>query len=361
MRLNQCRSPHDIGDIRKRRWRRAVWVLGTSRTGVVLGGQRGFSPVDWKFHSTLVSSPILSDCRQQASQRGNARVFRETSENHGIVLEDEQMAFGVKRREQGDDIWQQYPSQHRGSHAGRCSWADLPAACQPSAGRASVDFEPERAKLCSPSTGASGQHGRLVTQPCGKKTGTRLIGALARGVGAEAVAEVIRAWNGSLVPMAGVYIPHDANVPTKGAARLTFPTLARKINLGSFTLCRAFPTYGWALMRFGKRLGRPGWHSRTDRPVVTPDGDKLPPLALVVWRITEGHHNERDYQVDTVQGWRLVITLADALRTWRKLIALHDYSRNVVDAALRTSRPVTQMRAMMDRAGGLSPDPGKSP
>lgn len=346
--------PHDIVDIETTMEGGQFGVCWDFCELALSSVGKELSPVDWKFHFyPWFRHPSYRIAGGKPRNEETLEYFEKLRENHDIVLADEQMAFWEsKRREQGDDIWQQYPSTIEEATRAVVAGQIYPLlASYRQAGRV-CDFEPELGQplYCFFDLGASDNMAGWLMQPCGKDWNA-LDWCAGEGVGAEAVAEVIRAWERKFSPMAGVYIPHDANITDKGSGKTYLSQLlACKINPRIVHVVPRIPDVWMGVNEVRKRLSRVWWHSRTDRPVVTPDGDKLP---SGVGRL------ENYRKVITTSGITKSIPFkdgvcdhtADALRTWAEADSLSMITAGTVDAAPRSSRPVTQMRAMMGLRG----------
>ena len=104
--------PHDIVDIETTMEGGQFGVCWDFCELALSSVGKELSPVDWKFHFyPWFRHPSYRIAGGKPRNEETLEYFEKLRENHGIVLEDEQMAFWEsKRREQGDDIWQQYPS-----------------------------------------------------------------------------------------------------------------------------------------------------------------------------------------------------------------------------------------------------------
>jgi hypothetical protein len=241
---------------------------------------KALSPADWKLHFfSWLGHPSY---RLKGRVAGNAETFRyfaELREAYGVVVDAEQMAwYEARRRELQDEIWQQYPTV-----IDECDKALVVGAIFPEMGSVRLQgrvrdypLEPGLPVFSFWDLGSSDNMAGWLIQPTPKDINV-FAWCCGEGAGAAGVAEVIRAWEREYGAIAGHFLPHDANITDKGSG-LTYlrQLVACGIPAHIITVVPRTPDVWTGINETRKRLPRLWFHSRCDKEVVAPDGQRLP-------------------------------------------------------------------------------------
>jgi len=240
---------------------------------------RDLSPADWKLHFfSWLGHPSYRLLGRQASDGDILKYFADLRESHGVEVTPEQAAwYEARRRELQDEIFQQYPTV-----IDECDKALVAGAIYPqmSTLRMQGRIREFPAELGLPlftfwDLGSSDNTAGWLIQPAGKDINI-LDWAASEGAGAAGVAEVIRAWERAHRPIAGHYLPHDADITDKGSGKTYRAQLIEAgIPAHIITVVPRTPDVWVGVNEVRKRMPRMWFHSRTDREV-TVDDQRLP-------------------------------------------------------------------------------------
>jgi hypothetical protein len=318
---------------------------------------KSLSQVDWKLQFfPWWNHPLYQLPGRKATHQSSIQYFAELKEKHGIVLSDERMAWWeAKRQEQGEEMWQQFPSTidevDRAVVAGQI-YSEM--ATLREKGRV-CEFELEKGQPLYTfwDLGASDNVAGWLLQPCGKDWNI-IDWSASEGAGAHSVAEVMRAWERMHGPIAGHYLPHDANTTDKGSGKTYVAQLLEAgIPKRLVRIVPRTPDVWVGVNEVRKRLMKLWFHSRTDVEIALPDGSKLPS------------------GVGRLENYRKVITAstnvmksiavkdgvcdhtADALRTWAEADSLGMIRpvTNDSPASVSSTEPKKRLQAIMGMRG----------
>lgn len=251
-----------------------VFKLGLRSAGSAL------TPLDWRIHFfPWQNHPSYRLPGYAPTEVETKRYFAEIKAKHGIDIPlDRQAWYEIKRREQGEDMFQQFPTVVE-----ECDLAIVAGQIFPimttlrSKGRIR-EFEPEpnMPKFTFWDLGASDNSAGWLIQPCGKDDNW-LDWCAGEGVGAKGIADVIHAWETKHGAIAHHYVPHDANITDKGSGK-TF--LAQLVEAGiprhRITVVNRTPDVWVGINDLRSLLVRAYFHSRTDVEHTSETGAALP-------------------------------------------------------------------------------------
>lgn len=295
---------------------------------------KALSAADWKlFFFPWYNHPSYRLPGQRAHNHETLEYFRKLEEEHGLSIPDERQAFyEAKKREQGDDIYTQFPSV-----VSECDRLIVPGQIFPemTALRARgqvTDFqqEPGLPLFTSWDLGSSDNIAGSLIQPAGKAHNV-LDWTAGEGKGAPAVAEVIRRWEAQYGVIAGNLLPHDAEITDKGSGKTYVQQLIEcGIQQNKITVVPRIPDK-WVGINEVRRLLPNFWfHARTDKPLMTETGDKLP---SAVERM-EGYRKAIDHSTGVAKPYPvgdICSHYADSVRTYAEAL-----SRSLVVAHVET-------------------------
>jgi hypothetical protein len=241
---------------------------------------KDLSPADWRLHFFSWTGHPSYRLKGRKAQNAETFVyFHDLLEQYGVTVDDEQMAwYESRRRELADEIWQQYPTV-----IDECDKALVIGAIYPEMGSVRLqgrvrDFPLE---IGVPTftfwdLGSSDNMAGWLIQPAGKDINVYAF-CCGEGAGAAGVAEVIRSWEREHGPIAGHFLPHDANITDKGSG-LTYlkQLIASGIPAHIITVVPRTPDVWAGISEVRKRIPRMWFHSRCDKELTVQDGQKFP-------------------------------------------------------------------------------------
>lgn len=307
--------------------------------------------VDWKlqfFPWWRHPSYDLPGCRPYNQE--TLDYFAKLEKTHGLSLPDSRQAWWEKRRiEQGDDMWQQYPST-----IDECDMAVVAGqiyaemATARSKGRV-TEFEPEPGQPIFTfwDLGASANTAGWLIQKCGRDWNA-LDFCVGEGAGASAVAEVMRSWERQHGPIAHHYVPHDAKITDKGSGKTYLSQLvAAGIPQRMITVVPRTPDVWVGIDEVRNRILKIWWHTRCDVETILPDGSKLP---SGVGRI-ENYRRTVNASTGILRSMPFKDNVcdhaADALRTFAEADSLGLVHGSTADSPARLGSPVTKLKSVM--------------
>ena len=258
--------------------------------------------------------------------------FAEIEKSHGLKIPIERQAwYEAKKREQGEDVFQQFPTTIE-----ECDRQIVPGQIYPemkrvrSEGRVKA-FNPERGRpfFTCWDLGSSDNMAGWLTQPTGRDH-CFFEWCAGEGAGAASVAEVIREWERKYGPIAGHLVPHDADLTDKGSGKTYVAQLVEcGIPRSSIIVVPRIPDLWVGVNEVRKILPNCWFHPATDEPIATEAGAKLP---SGVGRL-EGYRKKLDQSTGITRDVPVKDCCdhtADALRTYAEAL-----SRNLVRADVK--------------------------
>lgn len=236
------------------------------------------SAIDWKLHffPWWTHPEYVLPGRKPTNDAETVRYFKELEELYGIFIEpDRQAWYEIKKREQGDAMFQEFPS-----HVGECDRAAVVGMIYPqmalvrTQGRIrEFNHDPVLPIYACFDCGGDSLSGFLV-QPSRRDINV-LDWQGTDGGGSAGVAEMVRRWeseHGIIIDK--VVMPHDADQKDKGSTK-TFRTQVEEAGIKSsrIVIVPRIPSV-WTGIDWTRRLMPRMWfHVRCDKPKITPDGE----------------------------------------------------------------------------------------
>ena len=305
--------------------------------------------LDWQmqFYS-WVNHPsyILPGAKPQ--REDTKKYFAKIKADHGLdVPLDRQAWYEKKKREQGEDMFQQFPTVVED-----CDRQIIPGQIFPemktvrSQGRVrEFNQEVGHPRFTCWDLGSSDNMAGWEVQPAGKDHNF-LAWCAGEGAGAAGVADVIRRWAGERGPFAGHLVPHDANIHDKGSG-LTF--VDQMVECGipreMITVVPRIPDMWVGVGEVRKVLNNVYFHTRCDEPIVQITGAKLP---SGVQRI-EGYRKKIDNSTSIMRDIHvhdLCSHTADALRTYAEALSRDLVVANVKKRSMGEVEVVSGFRGL---------------
>jgi len=294
------------------------------------------SKLDWKMHFfSWLEHPSYILENGLPKNADTIEYFRKIEKEYGVKVPLERQAwYEAKKREQGEDIYQQYPTVLT-----ECDRQIVPGQIFPTMKRVRAEGRVTEFNSLDGlplftcwDLGSSDNMAGWLVQPQGPKH--MLIDWCAgEGAGAGGVASVIRAWEELHGPIAGHLVPHDADLTDKGSGKTYISQLVEAgIPRSKITVVPRIPDK-WVGISESRVVLNNAWFSvRCDRQVSTKDGIKLPSgvqrLEGYRKRLDRSSGILRDVVVDDICSHT-----ADALRTYSEAL-----SRNLVVANIEDDR-----------------------
>ncbi len=236
--------------------------------------------LDWKIHFfPWQNHPSYRLPGHVPREADTIKYFKEIRERHGIDIPlDRQAWFEVKKRTQGEDMFQQFPTIVE-----ECDMAVV--AGQILTGMTGLrnkgrirEFEKEAnlPLFTFWDLGASDNSAGWLIQPCGKDDNW-LDWTAGEGMGAKGVADVIHAWENRHGAILHHFVPHDARITDKGSGK-TY--LAQLIEAGvpahRVTVVNRTPDVWVGINELRALLPRAYFHARTDVDLRSETGASIP-------------------------------------------------------------------------------------
>jgi hypothetical protein len=194
------------------------------------------------------------------------------------VPESKQAWYEKKKQEQGEDIYQQFPTIIE-----ECDRQIVPGQIYPemktvrAEGRVRA-FNPEKGRpfFTAWDLGSSDNMAGWLIQPAGKDHNF-LDWCCGEGAGAAGVAGVIREWEYRHGSIHMHLIPHDAKITDKGSGKTYLDQLIEcGIPRGRIVVVPRIPDLWVGIDEVRKILPNAWFHARTDIPIASDTGAKLP-------------------------------------------------------------------------------------
>jgi hypothetical protein len=244
------------------------------------GGRQDLNAGQWRLHFfPWVNHPSYVLPGSKPVRPETFQYFRELEEKRGLTVSLERQAwYEAKKLELREEIWQQFPTIIE-----ECDRAQVAGAIYPemirvrSEGRVKTfPFEPGVPFYSFWDLGSAENRAGWLIQPTRKDI--NVMDWCAGGKpGAEGMAEQIRAWEREHGPIAGHFLPHDADITDKGAGRTYKQQLIDcGIPAHLIFIVPRIPKVTYGISEVRARLGRMWFHERCDRTVVSDTGEELP-------------------------------------------------------------------------------------
>jgi hypothetical protein len=238
------------------------------------------SELDWKLHFfSWLEHPSYRLPGRIPYNQGTIDYFAKIKQDHGIdVPLDRQAWYEKKKQEQGEDIFQQYPTV-----IAECDRLIVPGQIYPEMKRVRAEgrvtsFNLERGYplFTAWDLGASDNSAGWLVQPAGKDHNFR-DWAAGEGAGAAGVASVIRAWEAKYGPIAGHLVPHDAKITDKGSGKTYLSQLVEcGIPREKIIVVPRIPDIWVGIDEVRRILDNSWFHVDCDQVIDTGDGITLP-------------------------------------------------------------------------------------
>jgi len=279
--------------------------------------------MDWKmqFFSWL-DHPSYKVPGSKAFNGPTLDYFKMLKDEHGLEVSDERQAFyEAKKREQGEEIFLQFPTIIE-----ELSRRSVPGQIYPEMTKIKADgrvrsFTKEQGYpvFTCWDLGSSDNMAGWLVQPAGKDHNW-LKWCAGEGAGASGVAEVIRAWEAD-GPIAGHLVPHDANLTDKGSGKTYVDQLVECGIPREKIIIIPRISDMWVGVDEVRRILPNSWfHSDCDEIIETATGAKLPSGVgrLVGYRkkIDKSTGITRDVDVHDICSHT-----ADAIRTYAEALS----------------------------------------
>jgi hypothetical protein len=280
--------------------------------------------LDWKLHFFPWWGHPSYVLKGAVPAKGDTVAYFEKIEKEkGISIPLERQAWYEKKAtEQGDDVFQQFPTIIE-----ECDRQIVPGQIYPemkaarSEGRV-TKFNPEKGYpvFTSWDLGSSDNMAGWLVQPAGKDHNL-LRWCAGEGAGAAGVAEVVREWERSFGQIAGHLVPHDANLTDKGSGKTFVAQLVEcGIPRSSIIVVPRIPDLWVGIGEVRRILSNCWFHSDCDVAISTETGAKLP---SGVGRL-EGYRKKIDKSTGILRDvpvHDVCSHTADALRTYAEALS----------------------------------------
>lgn len=282
------------------------------------------SKLDWKLHFfPWWGHPSYTLPGGKPNRGDTIDYFAEIEKTHGLKIPlDRQAWYEAKKREQSDDMYQQFPTTIE-----ECDRQIVPGQIFPELKRVRAEGrvkafnkEPGRPIFTTWDLGSSDNMSGWLVQPSGRDH-CFFSWCAGEGAGAPSVAEVMRAWEAQHGPIAGHFLPHDANLTDKGSGKTYVDQLVEcGIPRQSITVVPRIPDLWVGVGEVRKILPNCWFHTETDQPVMSETGAKLPGG---VGRL-EGYRKKLDQSTGILRDIPVKDVCdhtADALRTYAEALS----------------------------------------
>lgn len=282
--------------------------------------------LDWKLHffPWLNHPSYVLPPGSRPARAETVEYFSKLEKEHGLTVHPERQAwYEKKKQEQGEDIYQQFPTIIEEVDRQIVPGQIYPEMKTVRAQGRVCQYNPERGWpiFTAWDLGSSDNLAGWLVQPAGKAHNW-IDWAAGEGAGAAGVAEVIRAWESEHGPIAGHFVPHDAEITDKGSGK-TF--VAQMVEAGipreKITVVPRIPDVWVGIGEVRRVLANSWFHERTDRDLT--DAETGVVLPSGVKRI-EGYRKKLDKSTGILRDapvHDLCSHTADALRTYAEALS----------------------------------------
>jgi hypothetical protein len=298
---------------------------------------RDVSRLDWKLHFfSWLQHPSYVLAGGKPSHAEVIDYFARIEAEYGIRVPLERQAWYERKKiEQGDEMWQQFPTVIE-----EVDRLIVPGQIYPEMKRVRVEGrvakfnpEPHLPMFAAFDLGSSDNMAGWLVQPAGKDHNW-LAWCAGEGAGAGGVAEVVRAWERQFSTGIQILVPHDAELTDKGSGKTYVDQLVEAgIPRRSITVVPRIPDIWVGIGEVRRILANCWFHSSTDESIKDAEGTELP---SGVQRI-EGYRKKLDASTGIsrdVPVHDLCSHTADALRTYAEAL-----SRDLVRANVQRPGP----------------------
>lgn len=297
--------------------------------------------MDWQLHFfPWWGHPSYRLAGQKPNRAETVEYFAGLAKTHGLEIPLDRQAFYEKRKaEQGEEMWQQFPSVIE-----EVDRQIVPGQIYPEMKRVRSEghvreFAPERGFpiFTAWDLGSSDNMAGSLIQPAGKSHNF-IAGAVGEGAGAAGVAQVIRSWEAEFGPILTHFLPHDCEITDKGSGKTYLQQLVEcGIPRRSIVVVPRIPDLWVGIEEVRRILPNCYFHSRMDETLYSETGAKLPSL---VGRL-EGYRKKLDKSTDILRSipvHDICSHFADSVRTYAEAL-----SRDLVKANVATGKGATVM------------------
>jgi hypothetical protein len=243
-------------------------------------GLSGLTKLDWKLHFfPWHGHPSYRLPGRTPTLDETAKYFRELHEKHGLdIPPDRQAWYEVTKRTQGEDMYQQFPSVVEECDRHVVANQILPEMTTLRAKGRVREFEAETGLpiFAFWDLGAADNSAGWCIQPAGKDTNW-LAWSAGEGLGAAGVAQLYRHWESMFGPLAGLFVPHDADLRDKGSGKTYKSQLIEcGIPASLITVVPRTPDVWVGIAELKKVLPNSWFHARCDVEQRSETGAKMP-------------------------------------------------------------------------------------
>lgn len=296
----------------------AIFQLALSSEGKPL------SKMDWKLHFfPWWGHPSYILPGHSPTKAETAEYFAKLKSSRGLDIEPARQAFYEKRKaEQGEDIYQQFPSVIE-----EVDRQIVPGQIYPemktvrAEGRVKAYNQEKGLPLfTSWDLGSSDNMAGCLLQPS-RRDHNFLDGCVGEGAGAAGVAGVIRAWEAEFGPILAHFLPHDCELTDKGSGKTYLQQLVEcGIPRKSIVVVPRIPDLWVGIDEVRRILPHCWFHSRMDEPIYSETGAKLPSL---IGRL-EGYRKKLDQSTNILKSvpvHDICSHFADSVRTYAEALS----------------------------------------
>jgi len=300
-------------------------------------GKTGLTDSDWymQFFSWLNHPSYLIPNGKPVNQ-DTIDYFNGIKSEHGVEVPLPRQAWYERKKiEQGEDIYQQFPTVVE-----ECDRMIVPGQIYPELktvrkkGRVS-DFSPEKGLpwFTSWDLGSSDNTAAWLIQPAGKQH-CFYAWAQGEGEGAQGVAELIREWEREFgITIQRHLLPHDAEIHDKGSGKTyTEQIIEAGIPSSTIVVVPRIPDVWVGIGEVRSMLENAWFHQDCDQKTTTDDGVDLPSGV----QLLEGYRKKLDRSTGIVTSKPVhdeSSHIADAIRTYAEAL-----SRDLVQANVPTNK-----------------------
>lgn len=280
--------------------------------------------LDWKLHFFPWwghPSYVLPGVKPARAE--TVEYFAGLRERYGIEIPLDRQAFYERRKaEQGEEMWQQFPSVIEEVDRQVVPGQIYPEMKRVRAEKQVAAFAPEKGypMFTAWDLGSSDNMAGVLIQPAGKAHNF-LDGAVGEGAGAGGVAEVIRSWERTHGEILAHFLPHDCEITDKGSGKTYLQQLVEAgIPRRSIVVVPRIPDLWVGIEEVRRILPNCWFHARMDEPIYSETGAKLPSL---VGRL-EGYRKKLDQSTGILRSvpvHDLCSHFADSVRTYAEALS----------------------------------------
>jgi hypothetical protein len=282
------------------------------------------TPLDWRLHFFPWwghPSYVLPGVKPGRAE--TVEYFDGLKTKYGIEIPLDRQAFYERRKaEQGEEMWQQFPSVIEEVDRQIVPGQIYPEMKTLRSTKRVSEFAQEKGYplFTAWDLGSSDNMAGSLIQPAGKAHNF-LAGCVGEGAGAAGVAEVIRKWEEEFGPILTHFLPHDCEITDKGSGKTYLQQLVEcGIPRKNIAVVPRIPDLWVGIDEVRRILPNCWFHSRMDEPIFSESGAKLPSL---VGRL-EGYRKKLDSSTGIVRDvpvHDLCSHYADSVRTYAEALS----------------------------------------